>query len=573
MFGITFEKSFPFIKAGAILPWASVGKTESQAGLVGRNVPADSFSDWFGSLPDKLPPREISNILRQALAGSLWYQAQLAQRMRDSWPIFSKCEQELRGAIASTKFVVHPFCLPNQKPTKSAEAKADLVRRAISGFKPSRFEDEDGFQSMVFDLSGALIDGVSIVEMLWDEDARDPNGAAESLIRACGWVHPRHYSFQTNGRVGVARSTENGWTQFNNVPAQEILDDPQKFIVAKSKSKSGSPLGAGITRKLAPLWVMVVYGRDFALNFAQKYGNPFLDVAYAPGLGQNQQELDRLEQYIKQARNSGWILHPDSSKVTVGMEHKMGGDNAQMALMKFADEQCQLLMLGQTLTTSVGNSGSRALGDVHENVRQEKIEELAKWMGRILTEQFAESLLVENYGESYRKNPERPTVEPDLTRPLSALEQADYLSKISNSRIPLSADRVYHIIGMEQPEPGDEVLVQGMPQILEEPMTATDKKQQDFEQQLDQQMTVNEVAGQAQGSPQSGEGQEGQVTSRLRVNSPQAILAALAVASVEERAELESLVTAAERAPHANGEVAIVQARVNSLLSKRRIKL
>ena len=39
-----------------------------------------------------------------------------------------------------------------------------------------------------------------------------------------------------------------------------------------------------------------------------------------------------------------------------------------------ADRYCDILVLGQTLTTEVGASGSRALGDVHSGVKHEVIE-------------------------------------------------------------------------------------------------------------------------------------------------------------------------------------------------------
>jgi phage gp29-like protein len=317
----------------------------------------------------------------------------------------------------------------------------------------------------------------------------------------------------------------------------------------------------------------VAYSRDFALNFAQKFGNPVIDIAYQPGI--SQEEIDALELSAKQLRNSGWIVRPNNGAITFAPEHRMGGDNAQMALMRFADQQCQLLMLGQTLTTDVADSGSRALGDVHENVRQEKIEELARWMAQILTEQFAESLLVENYGKDYLRNPERPTVLPDLSRPLSVAEKGLLLIQLTTSRVPLPADKVYELLAIEQPEPGDEVLVQGQPQLLEESLTPTDKKQKDFETQLDQQMQVNELMQPETGTaPPPGGGQESSVQShRIPVNSPSAILAALAVATEQERTELESLVSAAEKAPHTNGEVPIIQAKVTKLLNKRRFSL
>ena len=540
----------PFVKASQELP-ATPPKQAGRSGLSERNVQGDALSDWYLQLPDKIPPKQISSILRGALAGNLWQQSQLTRLMADTWPTFAKCQFELRAAVASAKYVVHPYCRPGQKPTQTAEDKADLVTRCLNEcFQPDRFADEDGVNGMIFDLTDALLNGVSIIELLWDENAIDPDGNPETTVRASAWVNTRNIACKANGYIGVAYASESGFMSFSNQVRGEIQADPDKFIVAKFKSKSGSPLGAGWMRKLAWYWVMIVYGRDFALNFAQKYGNPFFDVAYDSGIT-DQKEIDKFEELAKQAANQGYVVHPNNSEIKLGAAHSMGGENAQMAMMDLADQQCRELMLGQSLTTTVGDSGSRALGDVHNDVRTERIEEHAKWIARILTEQFADSVLRVNYGNSYRKNPERPTVEPDLTRPLSAGEQADYLQKVSNSTVPVMADETYKRAGLQQPSPGDKVLVRGELVILEDAATPTENRQKQFDEQLDQQLQVNSAMGdQAQ---------------------PMAIEAALATASESDWFELESLVTAAERASHPNGELKLVKSKLNQILNKKRL--
>ena len=546
---------FPFVKATGELPATPVKRNDLE-GLSTRNVQSDPLGDWYLMLPDKMPPKQISSILRMALAGNLWQQSQLTQRMADSWPMFKKCQFELRAAISSSKFVVHPYCVPGEKPTDAAEEKADLVRRALDSFKPDRFADEDGINGMIFDLTDAVINGVSIVELIWNEKANDPEGRPEKNIRASGWVHPRNLAFTPDGKIGVAYAAESGNMSFSNQVRNDLMDNPSKFLVAKFKSKSGSCLGAGFMRVLAWYWVMIVYGRDFALNFSQKYGNPFLDIAYQASLASSPAEVDKFERLARMAANQGYFVHPDSAKLVIGAEHKMGGDSAQLALMHLADEQCQLLMLGQTLTSSAPvNGGTRAQGEVHENVRQERLEELTKWIARILTEQLAESLLIENFGESS----ERPTVEADMTRPLSATEQADYLQKISNSRVPVLLEPVYKRAGMEVPSPGDKVLISGQPAILEEAVTPTEKKEQEFEQQFEQQVAIAQFQGQ-----QGNENDE-----RNKSVTAHRIQAAL-VNSPENEAELERLVTAAERSPHNNGEVKAVETKVKELIGNRR---
>jgi phage gp29-like protein len=340
------------------------------------------------------------------------------------------------------------------------------------------------------------------------------------------------------------------------------MDNPSKFLVAKFKSKSGSYLGAGFMRVLTPMWIMIVYGRDFLMNFAQKYGNPFFDISYEASLQSNQAEVDKFERLARMAANQGYFVHPDTSKLEIGKEHGVTGDNAQTAMMRIADEQCQYMMLGQTLTSSAPtNGGTRAQGEVHENVRQERLEEHAKWIARILTEQFSESLLLENYGKSYLRNRERPTVEPDMTRPMTAGEQATFLKDISQSTVAILTDEAYKRAGLTKPSPGDEVLVRGEHVILEEAVTATEKRAKEFDEQVEQQMTINSL----QAPPDDPNNLNGNVPT---ADSIQAVLREADAKDVEE---FSFLVQAAERSEHQNGEVLAVRTKFKQILDKRRL--
>lgn len=402
---------------------------------------------------------------------------------------------------------------------------------------------------MVYDLCDAIPMGISITEMIWNEDAQDPAGASESIVRATAWVNPRNIGFTSDGRIGVSDAAESGNMSYSNLVRGQLMDNPDKFLVAKFKSKSGSPLTAGLMRTLADIWTLVVYGRDFARLAMQKYGNPFIDLKYKSGTT-DPSMIARFEQLAQMAAANGYCAHPDDSEIAIEPGHTMGADNAQIAMMRLADEACQLLLLGQTLTSSAPvNGGTRAQGEVHETVLEKIIEQNAKWIARILTDQFAESLCSVNYGNSYLRNPERPTVEPDLTRPLSITEKATFLKDMSQSKVPVIADKIYKQAGEQMPQAGDHVLQNGELVVFEEPMTPTEKREKEFAEQLDQQVSVNEAMG-----------QPGEVPG----DDP------LAAASVEDVRELENLVTAAERAPIKNGELILVERKWQEIVQKSR---
>jgi len=540
--------------------------------LPARAVNADPMGDWYLALPSKLPPKEIESILRMALAGNPWQSYQLTQRMRDSWPMFKKCEFELRSAISNSTFVVHPYTLPGEEPSDTAKEKAELVRRTIEGFKPDRFAEEGGFRDLVFDITDAILNGVSIVELIWDEDARDPQGNKEKRIKSAAFVHPRHYSWRADGTVGVASSETTNWLAF---PSQrdpvQLLNNPSKFIVAKVKSKSGTPLGAGFMRPLALMWPMIVYGRDWMMNFAQKYGNPFMDIPYQAGIGEA--EVAKFERIASRAANQGYCVHPNSGEVKITPAQTMGGGNAHVELAKMADEACQILMLGQTLTSNTPSSGggSRAQGAVHENVRQERIEGLLKWVAGILTEQLVESLLIENYGNS----DERPTIAPDLTRPLDALEQAQFLTALSTCTVPLPVEDTYKKLGIIAPAAGDQVLISGKIGLLVDTETEIEANPQEpppvsYDENG---LPMSNADGSYPAPPippvpaaDKSAGGDNLTKAKFSGTRLRTILATL---PENELAEVKKLTIAAKEAPHQNGELKALNEKLMKLSGGR----
>jgi hypothetical protein len=162
----------------------------------------------------------------------------------------------------------------------------------------------------------------------------------------------------------------------------------------------------------------------------------------------------------------------------------------------------------------------------------------------------------------------------DLSRPLSATEQADYLVKMSQSRIATIPDEIYKRAGLTRPGVGDTALVQGSETILEEPLTPTEKQEKDFETQLGQQAAISQM--QQPDEPQEPEANEREkVEASHRSITPHLIYQTISKANPDELWDLENLVLTAEAAPRNNGVFKAAQAAVENkidqiLLNQRR---
>ena len=91
---------------------------------------------------------------------------------------------------------------------------------------------------------------------------------------------------------------------------------------------------------------------------------------------------------------------PEGSEVQILEASKNGSDNPQNHLIDLADRVCDILILGQTLTTDVGDSGSRALGDVHAAVRQDNLKDACDWAAQNINDQVIRKAISFNFGDT-----------------------------------------------------------------------------------------------------------------------------------------------------------------------------
>jgi phage gp29-like protein len=503
---------------------------------------------WYLALPSKLSPKQVLQILRSALGGDIWQQWQLLSLMLDSWPTLRKCSHEIRQAVSMVRYIVRPWTEEEgEEATDDAKERADLVSRGMRNMKPDPTTDEKGFTGMVYDLTDAMLNGLTMSELMWWEK----NG--EILPRASAWVHPRHFTFGNNGKLAVFDSFYNR-LNFTLAQSPGLSPDQNKFLIAQFMSRSGSSLGAGLMRPLAWDWSAVIYNREWMLGFAQKYGNPFLDLAYKAGATQD--EVQKLNALAANASSQGWLTHPDLSTVTIHPAQSLGADNPQVHIMKLADEHCMELLLGQSSTTKqvpgkLGNS------DTQDKVKREMVQGIAAFIAEVLTTQFASAICRLNYWDDDMC----PTVVADFTEPNDPLEEAQRDQVFLQAGVPMNAEEFYQRHNMVLPETGDMVMVGGKLGVLGD--------------------TSEEVS--AQGTPPPspdgtdgfGQGDQGPNADKpapgieaVDVKPSQQLRKLLASATDQELAELNELLVKAKAAQHRNGEAKAVEIKIKQIKTR-----
>lgn len=530
-------------------PKAVIGGQASD--LETRAITDDPRELWYLALPTKLTPKQVITILRSALGGDVWQQWQLLALMRDTWPMLRKCEHELREAVSNVRYVTRPYCTDGEEPTESAKDKADLVQRAVANFQPNGFSSERGFSGMVYHLTDAMMNGLTMEELMWRKV--NVGFGLEWLPRAATWVHPRHFTFTNDGQIAIFNDTYQRLYSNLSGPVGKS-PDPRKFLCGQFLSASGSALGAGLMRPLAWYWAAVMFNRDWMFKTAQKFGAPFVTAAHNIS---DQNELAKLDAELAAAGNRGWMRYREGTVVTVENPVKMGADNPQVRLMEMADQAAAFLILGQEGTTKSQPGSLGGKDESKTEVKRERIEGLAKWVGNEVLNQFAMAVLLTNYGPS--GTGECPTIMPDFTAATDPMAEAQRDQVFINAGVPMVAAEFYERHNLTMPEKGDLILKGGTLGIMAEP-----QKDVGAAPEMDPNKLLTDSA--------DGERSNPSLEPKDPMQARQAIYRLLSVATLPELEQLETAVVAAERAPHLNGEMVTVNNLIKSIAQNHRRK-
>lgn len=223
---------------------------------------------------------------------------------------------------------------------------------------------EDLFNNTIkpFDLMGSIMDapfyGYSVMEVVWEQ--RDGLFLPARIVsKPKEW-----FAFTPNGELLLkTRSNRTG----ESVPAY-------KFLVARSRASYENPYGEKILSRC--FWPVAFKkgGIKFWVTFAEKYGMPLM-IGKKPRSAKKEETealADQLENMIQDAVG---VIPDDSSVEIVEASGKASSADVYERLANFMNASISKAVLGQTLTTEVGKTGSYAASQTHEQVRGDLITE------------------------------------------------------------------------------------------------------------------------------------------------------------------------------------------------------
>lgn len=388
-------------------------------------------------------PDDVRNTLAGALTGNLRAQQLLFQAMVDTWPRLQKALREIKLAVRKALWTVKPWSERGQKPKGGSEKLAKEVEALIWSMKPDPARSEKGFEGMVEELAMGYFFGHQVLEVRWMRDAKGYRPKSAKV------VPPRYYGYPyQSGEDDRLMFERSGGTS-----ADDYIDFPEhRFLLAINGGHPGHPSIAAPLRALAFYWLAAVYGLKWLTQFAQLCGVPFRWANYPAG---DNISRDAAKKMLAEMGSTGWGAFPTGTTVEFIDTGKGANTVAQKVLLDLADEQCDIFILGQTLTSSQGDKGSQALGKVHEGVRQDVIEGVCDFVGEILTHQLVPSIVALNYGEPRE---DAPGIWAEFPEEKDLKAEAERLDVIKRLGCPVGKEWGYETLGVPIPAEGEELL-------------------------------------------------------------------------------------------------------------------
>ena len=441
----------------------------------GDRAPMSSFilpsarDRWMASNLHFYTASVIENTARSAVSGNMMALWLMFDLMEQTWPRLSKNLNELKNAAVDLDWDLQAFAYEGQKPSKEAIRRKQAVKMVLWDMAPDKKKNENDFDDTLRDVLDAVGKGISVLETDWQQK-QYPIGNLWRP-RSTRWVHPRYYGYPPYG-VGADELMLNAHEVLASNPSltfeqlaaeagplnippgpslQWIPFPPNRYIISIIKQKTGHPLTASLLRILGFFWAAQNFTWEWFINLAQIFGMPFRWVTYDPT---QKALLPLIEQMLARMGSQAWGAFPDGTnlKMEKGVENTK--DNPQKVLIDSCDEICDIVILGQTLTTTQGSRGSQSVGNIHKDVRDERIRGVGRRAANTMNTEMIPAICRLNFGDDR----ECPTLIIPAEEEDSAIERAQRDQIILSSGADVPKSWYYERHSIPVPDAGEEVI-------------------------------------------------------------------------------------------------------------------
>ena len=373
-----------------------------------------------------ITPEKLAALLRAAeTPGGADRYLELAEEMEERDLHYVGVLQTRKRQVAQIGVTVEPA-----DDRAEATADADLVR---TFFEREELEDE------LFDVLDSVGKGFSVTEIVWEMSEN------QWMPARLEWRLPQWFDFdREGGRFLVRRPDQGGeWMEL----------EPWKYVTHQTRAKSGLPVRGGLARIAAWAWLFKSLTLKDWMRFCEAYGMPIRVGRYHPTASPEDKEV--LWKAVANLAPDLAAIFPDSMMIEFPEQHQVQARaEIYRDLVQYIDSQVSIAVLGQTLTTQEGDSGSYSLGQVHDRVRGDIERSDGRQLAATLHRDLVVPIVQLNHG--MRGAYPKVTIEREETMDMQAL--GEILPKLVPLGLPVGVDEVLTRLGLKRPDEKDDVL-------------------------------------------------------------------------------------------------------------------
>lgn len=402
-----------------------------------REIAVASIQDKYSTYPSNgLTPQRLAQIFREADYGDVYRQMELFEEMEEKDPHLFSQLQTRKNAVTGIDFEVLPFS-EEQRDKEICEFVADSIFNL------------DSLEDIFMDLLDAIGKGFSISEIMWGVDQ------GKVFIDEIIYRHQKKFFWDEEDVLRVITDE-----------APMGISLPQnKFIIHKYKARSGHPSKAGVLRVVAWMYLFKNYDIKDWVSFCEVYGMPLRLGKYNASTSEEDKQA-LMKALVLLGSDAAGIIS-DTTEIEFQESNKTSSINIYESLANFCNKEISKAVLGQTLTSDIGDTGSFAASKTHDNVRHDLIEADCKALAQTLKRDLIKPLVFFNFGETKRLPYIKFHYEPPEDQEKSANTYSVLIKEIG---LPVAEEHLYDKFGIPKPEEGQKTVNPSMQQQRVFPM-------------------------------------------------------------------------------------------------------
>lgn len=301
-----------------------------------------------------LTPAGLARLYAEAEQGQMTAQAELAEDMQEK-------DAHLYAELAKRQQALLTLdwdLVPSSTATAAERAEVAKIEAIL--------RDEMDLDELILSLAGGILPGYAAVELDWQRS--EGQWRVTPIERPATWftVHP----------------DERNTLRLRDGSTYGDPLRPWGWIAHYHPAKNGYLARSGLVRVLGwPFLFRNLTARDLA-EFLEIYGLPLRLGRYP--VGASDDEKSTLMQAVVNIGHAAAGILPEG----MAIEFQQAADGASdpfMAMIGWAERSMSKAILGGTLSSEVGSSGSYAAAKVHDEVRQDILRADMRLIARSLT--------------------------------------------------------------------------------------------------------------------------------------------------------------------------------------------